>query len=121
MRVELRSRDIEIDEQLRQGIERRLTNSLSRFNRLIQRVVVRIERIRGLAIGLNYRCHIHAKLTGRMSIVVDVRDVSLEHVLSRASARVTRRLREKSSSRTENENGRHVTPLTPEVIWISET
>ncbi len=120
MRVEIESREVAVTSQQRQRFERQLTYSLSRFDRLIQRVMVSIERLRGPTGGLDHRCRIQAKLTGRLTIVADVRDVSLEHVLHRASARVARRLREKLNSQAEKYKAHPVPPGSPEVIWISE-
>jgi ribosome-associated translation inhibitor RaiA len=99
MRIEIRSLNERIDQSKREYIERRLRFALSRFGGRIRRVMVRLEDMNGPRGGLDKRCHIEVRMSGRSVLVVDVRDVELEPAISRAAARIARRVRDELATR----------------------
>jgi len=121
MQVEFRTKDTRIESGRRAQIERRLSFVLSRFGGLIRRVVVRIEEMDGPLGGLNKRCHIQAHLTGRHTIVAEVRDVDLDPAIIRAASRLTRRLRDRLSDIRPRRGMDNQGVVTPGVTWVSDS
>jgi ribosome-associated translation inhibitor RaiA len=99
MQIEVRALNVRIDDSHRDFIERRLLFALGRFGGRIRRVLVRLEDVNGPRGGLDKRCHIDARLAGRGTLVVEVRDVELEPAISRAAERIGRRVRDELAAR----------------------
>jgi hypothetical protein len=99
MKIEIRNLNEQVDQSQRDYIERRLLFALGRFGSRIRRVMVRLEDMNGPRGGLDKRCHIEVRMSGRSVLVVDVRDVELEPAVSRAAERIARRVRDELTTR----------------------
>jgi putative sigma-54 modulation protein len=88
MRLEIRSRDVEIGQELRGSIERRLRFLLGRFGTRVGRVTVYLAELDGPRGGIDKRCRIVVRLVHSGQILVEYADTDLGAALERAADRV---------------------------------
>jgi len=90
MQVDIRARQIEIDESLRAYIERRLRFALGRFGERIGMVTARFENANGARGGVDKQCRINVGLRPSGNVIVEDVDADLRTVVDRTSERVGR-------------------------------
>jgi putative sigma-54 modulation protein len=88
VKIQIRERNVEVSENLRTHVERRLGFALARFGQRVARVIVRLSDADGEP-GANLRCQIHVGLRSR-SARVDHTDADLFTAVDRAVERVSR-------------------------------
>ena len=112
MRIEIHTRNVEVDESLWTDIERRLGHAIGRFDEFIDRVSVHLANSNGMRGARQKRCRICVRLKSSGDVEIEDRDVDLCSVTARATRRVGMavfeelwRLRESSrrSGRTSEE------------------
>ena len=89
MRSTISGSGVQVDEKLRQYIERRLHFTLGRFGPDIDQVVVRVADINGSRGGVDKECRVVVRLRGRGNhrIAVDDHDDNVYAAVARAIAR----------------------------------
>jgi len=90
LEIHLRSSHIEIDDTVREHVERRLQSTLARFGSHIQRVRVKILDINGPRGGKDKCCRIELRMLGAPSVFVEDTDADLLAVVDRATDRAGR-------------------------------
>ncbi len=88
MRLEIRSPHLEIDNELRAHIERRLRFVLGRFGTRISGVTVFVADLNGPRGGIDKRCRIVVRLIRSGEVFVEDVDTDLGVVMDRAADRV---------------------------------
>ncbi len=106
MKLELRSKGIEMNDRLRNFIEKKLRSALGRFDHLVQTVRVRLTDINGPKGGEDIQCLIQADL-GRAGVVTisETRTTPFAAV-ARASQRTNRNLSQRLSRLRTGRRGR---------------
>ena len=89
----IRVAGVELDEDDRTYIRRRLGMKLGKFATSIERVTVRVRDVNGPRGGVDQACRIKVVLSGLPSVVVDHRAASLKAAISGALAGVERSVR----------------------------
>jgi ribosomal subunit interface protein len=100
MKVEVRLRNIETSEALREFVARRSGYRLSRFDRHVDSVVVRIVDVNGPKGGADKRCHVTVR--GRSLGAVTIEELNEDpyaaaHLALERAARTVRRELERAS------------------------
>lgn len=90
MRVDVRSRDIEVTTTLREHVERRLRFALGRFDGQVHRVTARLADDNGPRGGTDKRCRLDVRVRAAGSVIVDDRDPDLYAAIDRAADRIGR-------------------------------
>ncbi len=80
----------QVDDHIRERVERRLYFTLGRFQRRIERVHVRLEDTNGPKGGVDQRCRIVVRLHGLRNVVIDQLDANIYAALNRATYRAGR-------------------------------
>lgn len=104
MEIQLRSSHIDLDDTLREHVERRLHFSLARFGNHIQRVRVQMLDINGPRGGKDKCCRIEIRMQGTPGVFVEDTDTDLLAAIDRAADRAGRavaRLIERSKDHRE--------------------
>ncbi|MDA0284008.1 MAG: HPF/RaiA family ribosome-associated protein [Planctomycetota bacterium] len=111
MRLSIRSHLIELTDDLRETVERRIYFALSRFGPRIERATVTLEDISGTRGGVVQRCRIVIKPQRGDELIVIATDADLHAAISFAADRAGRVVqRELERRRTD----RRQMPRTPE-------
>jgi putative sigma-54 modulation protein len=90
MMIHVRSRQVDVDKEVRAHIERRLQFNIGRFSPRILRVTVRFVDLNGPRGGVDKECRIEIRLLPTGSIYVEDRDANLYAAFDRAADRVAR-------------------------------
>jgi len=90
MKVFVRSKDPEVDREVRDHVERRLQFSLGRFSDTIGRVNVRIVDINGPRGGEDKVCRIEVRLRPTGTVFVEDSDAVVTAAVDRAAGRTAR-------------------------------
>jgi len=90
---DIRSLGVEIDDDDRSYIQRKLGMKLGKFASSIERVSVRMEDTNGPRGGIDQICRIKVVLSGLPSVIVEIRDASLEAAIDGALAGAERAVR----------------------------
>jgi ribosome-associated translation inhibitor RaiA len=90
LRIHVRSRGLELPDELRTHAERRLLFALGRFGRRVQSVMLRIDDVNGPRGGADKRCHILARLVPWGDVRVEELDRDLCAAIDRAADRLDR-------------------------------
>lgn len=93
MQIEIRTRGIEMTNDIRQHIERRIRFALGRFGAEVDSVLVRLDDINGPRGGVDKRCHIVVVGSRIGALTVDERDADMIAVVERALDRAARSAR----------------------------
>lgn len=94
MNLVLQTRNMTVNSQLREWIERRLAFALGRFASRLTEVRAVLTDENGPRGGLDRHCSLEARLKSAGSVVVDVIDTETETAVSRAADRLARRIRD---------------------------
>lgn len=106
MRLELRSKGVELTDRLQRFIEKKLRFALGRFSHMVQGVRVRLTDINGPRGGEDIQCQIRANL-GRAGVVtINETRTDPFAAVSRASLRTGQNLSRKLARRKEERRGR---------------
>jgi ribosome-associated translation inhibitor RaiA len=89
----IRSLGVEIDDDDRSYIHRKLGMKLGKFASSVERVSVRMDDANGPRGGIDQICRIKVVLSGLPSVVVETRDASVEAAIDGALAGVERAVR----------------------------
>ena len=116
MRLEIRSHDLEIDQELRGSIERRLRYVLGRFCIRITRVTVFLADLNGPRGGMDKRCRIVVRLVRAGQVFVEDTDADLGVVVDRATDRVGQSVRRELERQRERGATRDHSPP-PDDRW----
>lgn len=90
MRLSIRASGIELSEELRRHVERRLLFALSRFGERVKDVTVRLADLNGPRGGIDKRCRMLAQLAPRGAIRVVKTDGDLQAAIDRCAERLGR-------------------------------
>ena len=101
MQLDIRSQGLDIGQDLRGHIERRLRFVLSRFGDRIGRVTVYLADLNGPRGGIDKRCRIVVRLLRSGQVFVEDTDSDLEAVVDRAADRVAQSVRRQLERRRE--------------------
>lgn len=93
MRVEVRSRNVDVGPDLRTWIDRRLAFALGRFGHRVGRVRVSLTDLNGPRGGADVGCLVEAKLARDGTVVAEVIDSEVGTAVSRAAERLARRVK----------------------------
>jgi ribosomal subunit interface protein len=93
MELTIRQHDVNVDESLREHIERRINAALDRFEPRISRVTVRLRDLNGPRGGADKECHIAVKLIRARELFIEQRDDSLRAAVSTAADRAAEAVR----------------------------
>ena len=84
MKIQIRGKDIELDQAMKEHVEHRLLCGLDRFSPRIVRVTVQILDINGPRGGLDKSCRIEIRLHPRGRIFVEDTDAQFHAAVDRA-------------------------------------
>lgn len=90
MRLEIRRQSIEIDDEVRSHVERRLAFALGRFRTRVSRVTVYLADLNGPKGGVDKSCRMVAHLGRSGPVTVEDRDAELSPLIDRAADRLAR-------------------------------
>jgi ribosomal subunit interface protein len=89
----IRAMDVEVDDDMRDYIRRKLGMKLGKFALSIERVSVRLRDVNGPRGGIDHQCRVKVVLSGLPSVVVDARDASMQAAIDEAISDATRSVR----------------------------
>ena len=101
MQVEIESRNVKLDPQVRGWIERRLHHALERFGPRLSLVRVGLENVYGPRGGPDVRCRLCARLARAGPPVVEAVESDAALAVSRALDRLVRALRNRIRRRRD--------------------
>jgi hypothetical protein len=84
MQLDIRRQGIDIDDEAKSRLERRLSFALGRLGRHVQRVWVHMAGEGGLRGGIDKRCRILVRLQHLPDVLVEDRDADLRVLIDRA-------------------------------------
>ena len=116
MRLEIRSHDLEFDQELRDSIESRIQFVLGRFCNRITRVTVFLSDLNGPRGGIDKRCRIVVRLVPAGQVFVEDTDADLGVVVDRAMDRVGQSVRRELERQRERGATRDHSPP-PGDLW----
>jgi len=90
MKLDIRPRNLDLTDRLRERIERRMHFALSRFEPRIERVTIRLFDVNGPRGGEDKRCRIVVRVRGCEPAAVVEADRDLGTAIDRAADRVGR-------------------------------
>jgi putative sigma-54 modulation protein len=97
MQLEIRGRDVDITNTLRDHIERRLGFALGRFAQRIKRVLVCVGELNGPRGDIDKGCRVAIRLVPSTTVVMEERDsdvyVAIDRVAGKADGYMGRRLK----------------------------
>ncbi len=103
MKLELRSRGVQITNRLRKHVEKRLRRSFGRFDERIEKVRVQFTDINGPRGGVDTHCLIQASLSpSGVLIIQETRQdpfTAVAHASSRIAGRLSRHLERRRARR----------------------
>lgn len=106
MKIEVRFRNIEASDELREHVLRRIHFQLSRFNGVLRAVVVRIGDINGPKGGADKRCHVTVRGRALGQVTVDELSAdarsAVDLALERAARAVGREIERGREARRAN-------------------
>jgi ribosomal subunit interface protein len=109
MQWELRSHGVELEEGVREHVERRLQFALSRFGSKIGRIVVSLSDLNGPKGGIDKKCQIVVQMRGMSDIIADIVDtgwiVAIDRATNRISHSVSRQMERSRSFERESAAG----------------
>jgi len=88
MKLEIRGRQVEITESIREYIERRLAFALDRFAQKIRLVKLRVRDVNSFRGGVDKHCQLAISFTYSSPITVESRDSSVQGAIDRAAVKV---------------------------------
>jgi ribosome-associated translation inhibitor RaiA len=88
MNLDVRRQGIEINEEVREHLKRRLTFNLGRFSQRVERVQVFLVEQNGPRGGIDKLCRILLRMRGLPDIVVEDRDADLLPLIDRTANRM---------------------------------
>jgi len=88
MQWELRNHGVELEEGVREHVERRLQFALSRFGSKIARIVVSLSDLNGPRGGMDKSCQIVVRLKGMSDVIADIVDTGWIVAIDRATNRI---------------------------------
>lgn len=91
--VNIRAMGVEVDDETRQYIRRKLGSRLGKFATSIERVTARLRDVNGPRGGVDHECQVKVVLSGLPSVVVEEQDRSLQAAIDGAMAAATRGVR----------------------------
>lgn len=94
MDVTIQSRKLNLDQRIRDYVDRRIAFALGRFSHRLKWVRVTLADTNGPRGGVDKRCVIETKMMPHGQFVAQVSDEELEPAISRAVDRLARRVRE---------------------------
>jgi hypothetical protein len=106
MNLDVRPQGIEIDEEVREHLKRRLEFVLGRFSRRVERIQVFLVEQNGPRGGIDKLCRILVRVRGLQHVVVEDRDANLVPLIDRTANRmgqVVRRELGRSLSRRQGQ------------------
>ena len=101
----IRAMGVDIDDETRAEIRRKLGMKLGKFALSIERVTVRLRDVNGPRGGVDHQCQVKVVLSGMPSVVAEVQDASLQTAVDAAMTAAARSVR-------KNLQRRQTTPLT---------
>ena len=102
MRVAIQKHNVQVNEDLRAHIERRLQFALSRFGRLVRRVAVHLGDTNGTRGCVDKRCCIEVSLTPSGSVRAEDTDADFFPAVANAADRVGRSVGRELERRRES-------------------
>ncbi len=90
MLIELRQRNVQVESETREWIERRVHFTLGRFAARIRRVAVSVSDINGARGGTDKQCRLRISLIPNGEVLVEDVDLSVEAVVANAVERAAR-------------------------------
>jgi len=90
MRLSIRARGLELSEELRDHVMRRIFFALSRVSPVLRRVDVTLEDVNGPKGGIDKVCRVRARGPGLREIVIEERASDVTVAVDLASSRVGR-------------------------------
>ena len=90
MLIELRKRNVPVESETREWIERRVHFALARFAARIRRVAVSVSDINGARGGTDKQCRLRISLIPKGEVLVEDVDLSVEAVVANAVERAAR-------------------------------
>lgn len=91
--VNVRATDVDVSDETRAYIRRKLGTKLGKFALSIERVSVRLRDVNGPRGGIDHQCRVKVVLSGLPSVVVDVRNASVQVSIDEAISAATRSVR----------------------------
>lgn len=101
MQISLRRKNIEVSQEMRERLERRLAFALDRVGSRVTDVTVFVEDGNGPRGGIDKRCAIVVRLAPSGKLVLEERDSDLGSLFDRAADRLGRTVRRELSRRFE--------------------
>ena len=111
MRVDIKTRGIDLTDDQREHAERRLEFALDRAHHDISNVTVRLSDINGRRGGFDKRCQIQIPLPHHRGVVIEETDSDLYVAIHRAASRAGNTLGRQLSPRRNVAVGRTPQPL----------
>ena len=106
MKLELRSKGVQMTDELRRFIDKKLRFTLGRFSHRVRRVRVRLTDVNGPRGGEDIECHIRASLGPAGTVTINETRGDAFAAVARASERAGRNLsRHLSRARTARRGG----------------
>jgi ribosome-associated translation inhibitor RaiA len=99
MRLSIRARGLELSDELRDHVTRRLSFALARVSPLLRRVDVTLEDVNGPKGGIDKVCRVRARGPGLREIVVEERHSDVMAAVDVAASRAGRAVLRASSVR----------------------
>lgn len=91
--VNVRAMDVDVSDDTRAYIRRKLGMKLGKFALSIERVSVRLRDVNGPRGGIDHQCRVKVVLSGLPSVIVDARKASIQAAIDEAISGVTRAVR----------------------------
>jgi len=91
--VNVRAMGVDVSDDTRDYIRRKLGMRLGKFALSIERVSVRLRDVNGPRGGIDHQCRVKVVLSGLPSVVVDVRKASMQTAIDEAISDATRSVR----------------------------
>lgn len=90
MEIRLTARNVELSDDLREHIERRIYFALSRFGHRIRKVDVKVEDINGPRGGMDKRCSVIVRIAPGRRVAIEDSDSDILVAVDRAADRLGR-------------------------------
>ncbi len=101
MKIQIRGKDVQLDEDVKDYIERRIQFGLGRFSPRISGVTVQIHDLNGPRGGQDKECRIEVRLKPSGSVFVKDSDAQIHAAVDRVTDRVARSVK-RSIERTRD-------------------
>lgn len=90
MQLEVSAKSVDLPDDTRRHVERRIHFALGRFVERVDRVHVRLVDENGPKGGVDKTCRVHVRLFGLPSVIVEQEDADLHAAIDRSADRVGR-------------------------------